>query len=131
MGLDEFIDMFQRAELLDENFGQREIGPQFNISIMTNKNEIASEKHLNMKYVEFMEALARCADRWDINVMTDFFPEFKSKNPFLLDKKLESIIIKLIKACFTEKMFNAEFAKYKEKVDAELNAKKPTKFAKI
>ena len=98
---------------------------------MTNKNEVANEKHLNMKYVEFIEALARCADRWDINVMTDFFPQFKSKNPFLLDKKLESIIIKLMRAAFSDKMFNAEFAKYKEKIDAEVNAKKATKFAKV
>ena len=84
-----------------------------------------------MKYVEFLEALARCADRWDITKLEDNFPDFKSKNPFLLDKKLESIIIKLMRASMSEKHFKSEMAKYKEKVDMEVNSKKATKFAKI
>ena len=32
MSLEEFTDMFQEAELIDQNFGQREIGPMYAVS---------------------------------------------------------------------------------------------------
>ena len=66
MSLEEFVDMFAKAELLDENFGYREIGPLFNQSMMTQKNEIESDRHLNMTFVEFIECLGRCADKFEL-----------------------------------------------------------------
>ena len=32
MSLDEFVDMFVKAELVDDHFGQREIGPMYNLA---------------------------------------------------------------------------------------------------
>ena len=66
--------------------------------MMTNKNEVENDKHLNMSFCEFLEALARCADKFDLEHLQDNFPEFKNKNPYSLDKKLESIVIKICKA---------------------------------
>ena len=74
MSLEEYVDMFAKAELLDENFGYREIGPLFNMSMMTQKNEIESDRHLNMTFVEFIECLARCADKFDLQFLEDHFP---------------------------------------------------------
>ena len=61
--------------------------------MMTNKAELESERHLNMTFVEFLEALARVADKFDMENMEDYFPEYEAKNPFGLDKKLESTLI--------------------------------------
>lgn len=40
MTVDEFLKMFENANLVDDNFGQRQIGPLFNISMMTNIKEL-------------------------------------------------------------------------------------------
>lgn len=73
--------------------------------MMTNKDELASEKHINMTQVEFLEALARVADKFDLANLNDFFPEYPAKSPFGLDKKLESTILVLIKECLGMKHY--------------------------
>ena len=40
MSLDEFYDMIGNTGILDESFGVREIYPIFNLSMMTQKNEL-------------------------------------------------------------------------------------------
>ena len=47
----------------DDSFGAREIGPLFNLSMQTRIDEIYSTKHLEMQYIEFVECLARIADK--------------------------------------------------------------------
>ena len=84
-----------------------------------------------MTYVEFLEALARCADKFDIQYMTNEFPGYKSRSPFLLDKKLESMIIQLFRQCLKEKDYNGLYGQYKAIVEAEMSHKKATKFAKV
>ena len=69
MSLDEFIEMFSKSNLIDDHFGQREIGPLWNLSQQTNKNETEKETHLNMTFLEFLEALARCADKFELEHM--------------------------------------------------------------
>ena len=68
MSLDEFTQMLGDAGLLNEHFGNREVGPLWNLSMMTNKDELNSERHLNMTFVEFLEAIARVADRFEMAV---------------------------------------------------------------
>ena len=46
-----------------ENFGESDIGTQFNLAMMTQINEIHSGRHLNMQFLEFAEAIARIADK--------------------------------------------------------------------
>ena len=76
MSLEEFIDMMSDSGLVDENFGIREIGPLWSLSMMTNKHELESDRHLNMSFVEFLEALSRCADKFNLKHLEDPFPEF-------------------------------------------------------
>jgi hypothetical protein len=63
---------------------------------MTNKHEHETDKHLQMSFVEFLELLGRCADKFDIDKLEDFFPDYKPKHPKRLDKKLESICLILM-----------------------------------
>ena len=51
----------------------------FNLSMMTNKYELETEKHLNMTFVEFLEAIARCAHKFENGVLRNFVPELKAK----------------------------------------------------
>ncbi len=53
----------QAAGVVTETFGAKEIGPLFNISMMTCVDEIFQEKHMQMKIIEFAEALARIAEK--------------------------------------------------------------------
>lgn len=65
MSLDEFVQLMQESGVveLDENFGSRELGPQYNLAMMTQKNEIDFDRHLSMQVIEFIEAIGRVADK--------------------------------------------------------------------
>ena len=96
MSLDEFNDMIGNAGVLDETFGTREIYPMFNLSMMTQKNELDFDRHMNMHPVEMLEAIGRVADKLHINKLIDFFPEMPCLNKFKLDKKIESLLMLLM-----------------------------------
>ena len=53
----------QAAGVVTDTFGAKEIGPLFNISMMTSVDEIFQEKHMQMKPIEFVEALTRIAEK--------------------------------------------------------------------
>ena len=55
--------MISKAGVIDENFGEREIGPLFNLSMITQVDEIYSTRHMNMHFIEFVEAIARVAEK--------------------------------------------------------------------
>jgi len=73
---------------------------------------------------EFIDAIARVADK--LNNLPDFFPDFPAKNPYKLDKKIESFMMILCKKCLKtsisevlekqiKKIFETEAALPKEK----------------
>ena len=43
--------------------------------MMTRINELSEDKHINMTYVEFMEAVARIADKCNFNTIINFQDE--------------------------------------------------------
>ena len=63
MCLQEFIDLVTSTQVIDDNFGVREINTIFRVSINTQVDEIRSERHTRMMFLEFVEAIARVADR--------------------------------------------------------------------
>lgn len=63
MSMTEFIDLVTATRVVDDNFGAREIGILFNLSMMTQVDEINRGRHIKMNFVEFIEAVARVADR--------------------------------------------------------------------
>lgn len=97
MSLDEFNDMITHAGVVDDTFGAREISPLFNLSMMTQKNELDFDRHYNMIHVEMIEAISRVADKLHPSKLQDFFPEMASFNRFNLDKKIESLLVLLMR----------------------------------
>jgi hypothetical protein len=63
MNPDEFFNIMSDASVIDEKFGAREIGIIFNISMMSQKDELNGSRHYEMSMVEFLEGFARVADR--------------------------------------------------------------------
>ena len=63
MSLAEFINLVTISGVVDDNFGAREIGTIFNLSMMTQVDEIKKERHCRMNFSEYLEAIARVADR--------------------------------------------------------------------
>jgi hypothetical protein len=47
----------------NQEFGAREVGPLFNISIQTQVDEIYKQRHTRMIFLEFLEACARVAEK--------------------------------------------------------------------
>ena len=64
MRLGSFTEMIIKSNVIhDETFGERDIGTMVNLAMMTQINEIHSSRHLNMQFIEFVEAIARIADK--------------------------------------------------------------------
>lgn len=63
MCLEEFYEMFKHANLLDENFVERDIYLAFNLAMMTHYDELTIDRIFQMTFVEFLEALSRCAEK--------------------------------------------------------------------
>lgn len=130
MGLDELLDMMIAGRQITDAFGQREIGPCFTMAAMTNKQETESERHLSLNFVEFLEALARCCDKFHMVNLEDPFPNSKSRNPYLLDKKMECIGLELIQRCLSKKVADPILAAYREKREKEEAAAGRMRFGK-
>ena len=62
MSLPEFQLICASAGLLNETFASRDIDFCFNLSMMTQVDEVDSERHCQMSLVEFLEALGRVAE---------------------------------------------------------------------
>ena len=71
MSLEEFTDLIVNAKVLSDNFGAKQIASQWNLSIMTQIDEIENDRHLNMTFVEFLEALVRVAEKLEIPNLID------------------------------------------------------------
>ena len=87
--------------------------------MQTTKDELKSERHLNMTFIEFLEALARVADKFQMQWIKDHCPDYESRHPHLLDKKLEYTILECIKGVLGPRTFNQVLEKYKKDIDIE------------
>ena len=77
--LNRLIEMVTASGVCDDNFGAREIGPLFNLAIQTQIDEIHTTKHMDMVFIEFVECIARIADK-AIHHNTVEFPIEQSQN---------------------------------------------------
>ena len=68
MSLEEFRDLCQIVGLVNDNFATREIDLCFNLAMMTQVDELYKKRHMDMSFVEFIEAIARAADLASIEV---------------------------------------------------------------
>ena len=77
MRLNRFIDLITASGVCDDNFGAREIGVIYNLSMMTQVDEIHNTRHMDMRFIEFVEAIARVADK----AMTRKTQEYLGRDP--------------------------------------------------
>ena len=66
MSLGEFTELILNSDCLSDNFGGKQIGNQFNLAMMTQVDEIDKDRHINMVFVEFIEAVVRVAEKVEI-----------------------------------------------------------------
>jgi len=62
MTVDEFEKFISNAGLLNDLLTFRDLGLCFNLSMMTQVNEVENNRHLQANFLEFMEAVARVVD---------------------------------------------------------------------
>jgi hypothetical protein len=72
MMADEFERMVVDASLVNEVFVSRDVNVCFNLAMQTQVNEIEKDRHLKANLLEFMEALARVADK--VSMAPPFVP---------------------------------------------------------
>jgi hypothetical protein len=74
MSLAEFVDLVTSTQVIDDNFGVREINVIFRLSMAVQVDEIRYERHTRMQFLEFLEAICRVADRVVTNLIADSGP---------------------------------------------------------
>ena len=53
-------------------FAANQVNIHYNLSMMTQVDELESDRHMNMTFTEFLEAVGRVAERLDIpDITTD------------------------------------------------------------
>jgi hypothetical protein len=75
--LNKLIDLITESGVVNDSFGAKEIGVIYNLSMMTQVDEIHSTRHMDMRFIEFVEALARVADK----AITRSTQEFVGRDP--------------------------------------------------
>lgn len=63
MTTDELESIFADSELINDSLVSRDIAVFYSLSMMTQVDEINKDRHLRMRFVEFLEAFARCAEQ--------------------------------------------------------------------
>ena len=72
----EFTELIDHSRIVNDFFSFKEILPIWNLSMMTQKDEINSDKHLNMNFTEFIEAVCRVSYQLSIpHILDDELPE--------------------------------------------------------
>lgn len=104
MSLDEFKDLCLKAELLQTPNPERDVELCFGAAMMVNVDEYYSKKHVEMTFVEFLEALAR------VSTFREIMPG-KAKYE-LLPRQIELNLNSLVKLCSKTLRENFVFPTY-------------------
>ncbi|CAD8165096.1 unnamed protein product [Paramecium pentaurelia] len=100
MCLDELHEICGQAGLFDEKFVDRDADLAFNLSMMLQIDELESDRIFQMTFVEFMEAIARIAEKVSLPAAPDMSWEQRQQQP--LHIKLERLLILLAQTCASE-----------------------------
>ncbi|CAD8105716.1 unnamed protein product [Paramecium sonneborni] len=105
MCLDELKDICNRANLYDENFVERDVNLAFNLSMLTQVDELESDRLFQMQWIEFMEAIARISEKYSPIALgkkdeKEWNYELRFQQP--LYYKLEAFMIHLINTLVDE-----------------------------
>lgn len=64
MSLEEFQRLMNEIEIFNDNCGDRDALLSFNLAMMTQVDELESDRIYQMQFIEFIEAFARIADKY-------------------------------------------------------------------
>ena len=119
----EFAEMIEQSRVINDYFTFKEIYPIWNLSMMTQADEINSDKHLNMNFTEFIEAICRVSDKLSVphlvddkDIVGDDFDEedmSNAENVALwskrsLEYKIESFLLILAQNCLSKKYYEQD-----------------------
>ena len=86
MSIDEFTAMIANSGILEsKSMGSGDIGSLFNISMMTQVKELESARHMEMNFLEFVEAICRVA--FKLNDFPEKYLPNKLMNSLMPNKK--------------------------------------------
>ena len=74
MGADEFVSMIKKAKIYSDDFGESQIASLYNLSFMTQVDELSKSRFTEMYALEFFEALTRVADMCPFENLKDYYP---------------------------------------------------------
>jgi len=127
MSLEELIALFDKASLFNEKFAQAEMSIPFNLSMMTNKNELLNDKHINMGFVEFLEVLGRICEHYEMDKLKEMLlqrnievPDYKAKQKSGLDRKVESMVLMMMQSELKGKAYKSAYDNYIKLLTVEL-----------
>ena len=113
----EFEDLIVNANCLNEKFGSNQLCIMYNLAMMTQLDEIESERHINMTFVEFLEAFVRVAEKLEIPNLEDDPETFigmelttEQKETYAerpLNQKVDSLILYVGKTYLKKADYNA------------------------
>jgi hypothetical protein len=65
ISIEEFISLFVDSGVLiiEQSIGNAELGAQYNMSMQTQINELEGDRHLQMQFDEFIEAICRVVEK--------------------------------------------------------------------
>ena len=104
MTIDEFLGIFTQLNLINQVLTERDVLVAYSQAMMTQIDEINSDRHMKMQMLEFLEAVARCADVLSLpppgSIEEEWPSEKKVAQPLV--KKIEHLMYILIKLCKKE-----------------------------
>ena len=77
MCVEELVEIFHHSKLYDENFGPSDVVYSFHLSMVTQIDEINLGRIYQMSFNEFLEALARIAEKLSPNKIGNLVYYFK------------------------------------------------------
>ncbi|CAD8171615.1 unnamed protein product [Paramecium pentaurelia] len=102
MCLDEIHEICSQANLYDERFVERDADNAFNLSMMLQVDELESDRIFQMTFIEFLEAVARIADKVSMPGIDAVDLTWDQRVTQPLHLKLEKILIHLANTCASE-----------------------------
>lgn len=115
----EFLELINDSGLLNDtgvaNLSAKDIVSLWNLSMMTQVDEISYDRHVNMNFTEFIEAICRVADELALpNPLEEKDagekPENLMKRP--LHQKIEAFLLFLAKNCISEVFYENQAKPY-------------------
>lgn len=104
MCLDEFRNLCNDAGLVNDHFASREIDSCFALAMMTQVDELNMKKHIEMSFVEFLEAICRAFDLSNSALINYTEKEqekhlFDTNSTISLSKKVEAGLQNFVRCC--------------------------------